>query len=53
VTWDIRGVHEMFRTPSAVQELLRRYTGRPVRLDLANSSLRRGVRATMLAGTTG
>ncbi len=52
ITWDIRGVHEMFRTPSAIQELLRRYVGRPVRLDLTNSSLRRGVRATILAGTT-
>jgi uracil-DNA glycosylase family 4 len=52
VTWDIRGVHEMFRTPSAIQELLRRYVGRPVRLDLTNSSLRRGVRATLLGDTT-
>lgn len=34
IAWDIRGLHEMFRTPSAVQELLRRYTGRPIRLDL-------------------
>jgi uracil-DNA glycosylase family 4 len=52
VTWDIHGVHEIFRTPSAVQELLRRYVGRPVRLDLANSSLRRGVRGTLLGDTT-
>jgi uracil-DNA glycosylase family protein len=47
VTWDVTGVHDMFRTLSTLQELIRRYIGRPVRID-PDSSLGRGVRATIL-----
>ena len=50
VSWDIRGLHSMFRTPSAIQELLRRWVGQPVRLEMESSSLQRGVRATILSG---
>ncbi len=32
ITWDVRGLRPMFKTPSAIQELLRRWAGRPVRL---------------------
>jgi len=51
VSWDIRGIHSMFRTPSAIQELLCRWVGQPVRLDLGRSSLQRGVTGTILAET--
>ena len=51
VSWDIRGIHAMFRTPSAIQELLCRWVGQPVRLDLGRSSLQRGVTGTILAET--
>ncbi len=42
----------MFGPPSAIQELLRRCVGRPIRLDLAHSPLRCGVRAAILSGET-
>jgi len=48
VSWDIRGIHTMLHTPSAVQELLHRWVGRPVRLELENSFVRDGVSATIL-----
>jgi uracil-DNA glycosylase family 4 len=47
VTWDVRGLRPMFQTPSAIQELLRRWTGQPVRLDRVSE--RHGASATILA----
>lgn len=38
VTWDLKGLRPMFKTPSAIQELLSRWTGRPVRLTAVSES---------------
>jgi uracil-DNA glycosylase family 4 len=42
VAWDLRGLRPMWRTPSAVAELLRRYTGEEVELDLPLGEEARG-----------
>ncbi len=53
VTWNVDGVDRMLQTPSAIQELLHRWTGRPVALDLERTVMRRrsDPRASYVTGT--